>query len=77
MRSILQGTGGTKGEEARWQGQHSNPGETVLEELDQEIRRLQIILKIINLKECMLTLVEELKSTSDRLNKLLPGLEQN
>lgn len=77
MRNTLQGTGGMRDGGTRGRGQPSNPGETVLEELDREIHRLRTVLEIIDLKECILALVEELQSASAQLNELLPGLERN
>ena len=51
-----------RGEKARDQGPHFSPENTVLEQLNWEIHRLSTVLKIMDLKEHMLALLDKLKS---------------
>ena len=67
MWSNLQDTGGMRGEETRGQEPHLNPEETVLKQLNREIHRLSTVLKITDLKEHMLALLDELKADHTKI----------
>lgn len=75
--SIPQGTEGMRGKSTQGQGEHRNPEETVLKQLDCEIHRLQLTLKIMDTEEQILTLLDELKAIDNQLQGLLHGLEQS
>ena len=66
-----------RGEEARGHGPHLILEDTVLKQIDREIHQLSTVLEIMNLKEHMLALLDELKANSTKIQELSHGLKQN
>ena len=64
-------------EGVRDHGPRLSPEDTVLKQLDREIRRLSIVLEIIDMKDHMLALHDKLKADSAKIQELSRGLELN
>ena len=63
--------------EARDREPRLSPKDTVIVQLDQEIHQLSTVLKIMDLKEHMLALLDELKTVHARLRELSLGLKRS
>ena len=64
-----------RGKEARDHEPNLSLEDTVLEQLDREICWLSIVLEIMDTKDHMLALIDELKADSAKIQELSHGLE--